>query len=108
MDPIDEMIETLILSGAIEVAALDEKTGQPLYSFSPKIKEIMPDLYNEHLNEINRDIMGLWEKGFLDVNFLDEDPLVKLTDRAFDDNEIEKISREEQISLIEIKRLLLK
>lgn len=108
MDPIDETIEALILTGAIEVAGVDQKTGQPLYKFSPIIQKIMPELYKEHLNEINRDIMGLWEKGFLNVNFLEEDPAVTLTDKAFDDTEIEKISREAQISLIEIKRLLFK
>ena len=108
MDPIDEMIEALILSGAIEIAALDEHTGQPLYAFSPKIKEIMPELYEEHLNEVNRDVMLLWEKGFLDIELMSDDPLVVLTDKAFNDEEIEKISRELQISLLEIKRLLLK
>ena len=108
MDPIDETIEMLILTGALEVSGIDSKTQKPLYKFSPIIKDIMPELYDEHLNEINRDIMGLWEKGFLNVNFLEEDPAVTLTDKAFDDVEIEKISREAQISLIEIKRLLFK
>lgn len=108
MDHIDEMIEVLILSGALEVAALDEKTGQPLYAFGPKIKEIMPELYKEHLNEVNRDVMRLWENGFLNIDFMDEDPQVTLTDKAFNDDEIEKISRQLQISLLEIKRLLVK
>jgi hypothetical protein len=108
MDQIDETIEALIITGAIEIAGIDEKTGQPLYRFNESIKNIMPQLYEEHLNEINRDIMGLWEKGFLNVDFLEEDPAVTLTDKAFDDTEIKKISSEAQISLIEIKRLLLK
>lgn len=108
MDPIDETIEALILSGAIEIAALDEQTGQPLYAFSPKIKEIMPELYQEHLNQVHTDTMMLWELGFLDIDLLSEDPIVTLTDKAFADEEIEKISRELQISLLEIKRLLLK
>jgi hypothetical protein len=108
MDPIDETIEALILSGAIEISGIDSVTHQPLYSFNSKIQEIMPELYREHLNEVNREIMRLWEQGFLDVDLLSEDPLVTLTDKAFDDVEIEKISREEQIALIEIKRLLLK
>jgi hypothetical protein len=108
MDPIDETIEALILTGAIEIAGIDSKTQQPLYKFSPIIQKIMPELYNEHLNEINRDIMALWEKGFLDINFLEEDPVVTLTNKAFDDIEIEKISREHQISLTELKRLLIK
>lgn len=108
MDPIDETIEALILSGAIEISALDEQTGQPLYSFSPKIKEIMPELYQEHINQVHNDLMTLWELKFLDIDLLSEDPIVHLTNKAFDDREIEKISRELQISLLEIKRLLFK
>lgn len=108
MDPIDETIEALILSGAVEVMGVDSKTGEPLYKFNSSIQKIMPELYNEHLNEVNNDIMTLWEKGFLDIDLLSEDPLVMLTDKAFDDAEIEEIPRELQIGLTEIKRLLLK
>jgi hypothetical protein len=108
MDPIDETIEALILSGAIELVGLDAITSQPLYSFSPKIKEIMPELYKEHLDDVNRGVMRLWENGFLDIDLLSEDPFVVLTDKAFNDEEIEKISIELQINLLEIKRLLLK
>ena len=108
MDPIDETIEALILSGAIEVVGIDSNTQQPLYSFHSSIKEIMPELYQEHLNEVNRDIMRLWESGFVDIDLLSSDPIVTLTDKAFNDDEIESLSRELQISLIEIKRLLFK
>jgi hypothetical protein len=108
MDPIDETIEALILSGAIEVSGIDSKTQEPLYRFNSKIQKIMPELYREHLNEVNRDIMALWEKGFLSVDLLEEDPVVTLTDKAFYDDEIEDLSKEEQISLFEIKRLILK
>jgi hypothetical protein len=67
----------------------------------------MPELYEEHLNEINRNIMALWEKRFVDMELLDNDPKVTLTDKAFDDHEIEQISREEQIALLEIKRIMI-
>ena len=108
MDPIDETIEALMLSGAIEKVGNDPKTNEPLYKFNSSIQKIMPELYKEHLNEVNGDIMGLWEQGFLNLDLLAEDPIVTLTDKAFNDAEIEKISRDLQISLIEIKRLLLK
>lgn len=108
MDPIDETIEALILSGAIEVVGIDNNTHQPLYAFNSSIKEIMPELYQEHLNEVNRDIMALWESGFVDIDLLNPDPLVTLTDKAFNDDEIEDLSRELQVSLLEIKRLLIK
>jgi hypothetical protein len=108
MNPIDSTIEALIITGAIEVVGIDPATEQPLYKFNQSIQEIMPELYKEHINEVNRDIMRLWEKGFLEIDFMSEDPVVTLTDKAFIDEEIEKISRELQISLLEIKRLLLK
>jgi hypothetical protein len=108
MDPIDETIDALILSGAVEISAIDSKTGEPLYSFSPKIKEIMPKLYEQHITEVNRDIMTLWEKGFLNIEMLTDNPLVTLSDKAFSDFEVENLSKELQISLSEIKRLLVK
>lgn len=108
MDPVDQTIESLILSGAIEIAGIDSETGQPLYSFSEKIKEIMPELYQEHLNEVNRDIMYLWEQGFLDIDLLSEDPLVVITEKALDKEQIDGLSQEHKSALNEIKRLLLK
>ncbi len=108
MDPIEETIDSLILSGAVEVTAIDSKTGEPLYAFTPKIKKIMPKLYEQHITEVNKDIMFLWEKGFLEINMLVDNPLVTLSDKAFVKEDIDSLSDELQISLLEIKRLLLK
>jgi hypothetical protein len=108
MNPIDETFDALILSGAVEIAAIDSNTGEPLYSFSPKIKEIMPKLYEQHMTEVNRDIMALWENGFLNIEMLTDNPLVTLSNKAFNDVEVENLSRELQMSLSEIKRLLVK
>jgi hypothetical protein len=108
MNPIDETFDALILSGAVEIAAIDSNTGEPLYSFSPKIKEIMPKLYEQHMTEVNRDIMALWENGFLNIEMLTDNPLVTLSNKAFNDFEVENLSRELQMSLSEIKRLLVK
>ena len=108
MDPIDETIEALILSGAIEIVGIDSITQQPLYAFNSSIKDIMPELYQEHLNEVNRDIMRLWENGFVEIDLMEENPIVTLTDKAFYDDEIDTLSSELQISLLEIKRLLIK
>lgn len=108
MDPIDETIDMLISVGAIEQAGLDPISGLPTYIFTPLIKDIMPELYEEHLNEINRSMMALWEKRFVDMDLLSDNPQVTLTDKAFNDDEIEGLSQEMQIALLEIKRLLLK
>jgi hypothetical protein len=108
MDAVDKTIEDLILKGAVEISSIDPKTGELLYSFSPKIKEIMPKLYEQHITEVNRDIMTLWEKGFLNIEMLTDNPLVTLSDKAFSDFEVENLSKELQMSLSEIKRLLVK
>ena len=61
----DAIIDDLILQGALEVAGIDSKTGEFLFSVTPKLQEIMPDLYEEHLNSVNQGIMALWEMDLL-------------------------------------------
>jgi hypothetical protein len=106
MDSDDEIMNKLILDGALEVSAMDQETGELLYSFTPKIKEVMPELYKEHMQTVNKDIMNLWEKGFVNMDFFVQDPTITLTDKAFDINLIKKLSKQEQWSLFEVKRLL--
>lgn len=106
MDETREIIDTLLLTGAMEVSGVDEKTGEFLYQFTPKLKDVMPDLYKEHLNHVNSEIMRLWEKGFVTIDLMSDSPLVRLTDKAFDNKEVAKLSKEDRYSVEEIKRIL--
>lgn len=90
----EDYIETLILNGALEIAALDMETGEPLYRFTEKLKEVSPDLYNLQSGMFHNGIMLLWQNGFLDINLELDDPLVRLTPKAFDKNEIDKLDKE--------------
>jgi hypothetical protein len=101
-----EIINQLILSGGLQVAGVDSQTGEFLYQFTPKLKEISPALYDEHVNHVNKELMGLWEKGFLNINFMDDNPIVILTPKALDESELAKLSKEDRWSIEEIKRLL--
>ena len=101
-----EIIDKLILSGALQVAGVDSETGDFLYQFTPKLKEVMPELYDEHMNHVNGELMRLWEKGFLNINFMEENPIVTLTDKALDQEELNKLSKEDKWGIEEIKRLL--
>lgn len=103
---INKIIDMLILEGGIEVAGVDPDSSEMLYSFTPKVKELMPELYNDHLNFVNDELMILWEKGYVDINFLMDDPLISLTKKAFDDEELKKLSKEEKWSLQELKRVV--
>lgn len=103
----DKTIDDLILNGALEVSGIDSKNGEFRYSFTPKIKEIMPELYEEHLLFVYSEIMKLWEMGYLNIDFLSDHPNVALTEKALDNNEIENMSDEEKWSLAEVKRILI-
>jgi hypothetical protein len=103
---ISEIIDHLILEGGIEVAGVDPESGEMLYAFTPKVKEIMPELYHDHLNFINDELMVLWEKGYVDIDFLMDDPLISLTKKSYNPNELNKLSKQERWSLQELKRVI--
>ena len=106
MDETNEMLDKLILSGAVEVAGVDSSTGEFLYQFTNKLKEISPQMYNEHINHVNKEIMKLWEMGFLNVNMTEDNPIVTITAKALDESEVSKLEKEDRWGLEEIKRLL--
>ena len=101
-----KIIDRLLLENALEVVGIDDSNGEFLYAFTDKIKEVMPELYEDHLNFVNSEIMTLWEKGYLNINFLDENPQVRLAEKALDREELRKLTTQELWSLEEIKRLL--
>lgn len=99
-------VDYLILNKGLEVAGVDAKTGELLYSFTPKIKELMPELYKAHINHVNSELMTMWEKGFVNIDFLSDDPKITLTPKAFDKEEISRLSEDHRWAVEEIKRLL--
>jgi uncharacterized protein YjgD (DUF1641 family) len=101
-----ELINKLILDGGIEVAAIDQETGEFLYSFTPKIKELMPNVYEEHIETVNSEVMNLWEKGFLNIDLFESDPIITITEKALNKKNVKTLSKREQWSLLEIIRLL--
>lgn len=89
-DEIDMMIEKLILIGAMEVSGINEK-GEFLYGFTPKLKEIDPELFHIIQDTINDGIMSLWVDGYLDVDMTAEQPLVRLTEKCFDEAALDEL-----------------
>jgi len=101
-----QIMDYLILNNAVEVVAVDNKTGELLYSFTPKLKEVMPDLYEEHINSVNSEILSLWERGYVNIDFLLDEPKITLSQKSLHRKELEKLTPDEQWSINEIKRLL--
>lgn len=105
-DKESSLINYLILSGALEPAGISGD-GEPLYNFTPKLKDVMPELYDIHQNNINSEIMRFWEMGIVNIDFFADSPIVTLTDKAFNDDFILGLSKEDLFVLDEIKRVML-
>ena len=104
----NELIEELILKGALEVVGFDSDNKELLYSITEKMKEVMPEIYEDHMNFVNKGMLDLWEKGFININMFEEDPTVTLTEKASDKRELSKLTKEEYWSINELKRLLMR
>lgn len=103
----DDFIESLILNGAIEVAAIDMASGEILYKFTPKLKEISPELYAAQQSMFRDELMSLWEEGFVDVDPTEENPKVTLTPKAFSAPDVDDLDDQKKSTLKEIIRIML-
>ena len=107
MENEDKLIEELILKGALEVAGIDLETGEPLYNFTEKLKDVDPELHQETFNFFSGEALKLWEKGFLDMDITAENPIVRLTEKALNEIEVLKLEKDKQFTLNQIKKYLL-
>jgi hypothetical protein len=83
LDP-KEVIDALILSGAIEIDSLDPDTGQFIYKINEKLSEVAPEIWRDLNEQVHRDIMSLWEKGLLLMDVTAQRPVVAPSEIALD------------------------
>lgn len=102
----DEKIESLILSGAVEVSGIEASTGEFTYSFTEKIHEIDPELARESQRMFNNHMYYLWEKGFLKINMEAENPMVSLLEKCFVQEEVLKLSDDSRLVLLSVMEAL--
>ncbi len=105
MEQEDFIFMDLIENGAIEYAGLNED-GEPVYNFTEKLKDINPDLFDIHQTQLNREVMFLWEQGFITVDLLQDNPDVGLTEKSFDEESVAMLDDIYKSVLNEIKRIL--
>lgn len=91
----DEYIDNLILNGAIEVYGIDSETGEFLYNFTDKLKDVDPKAYKASIDYYESVVSNLWAKGFLSINMEDPDPIVTLTEFALNDEKLQELDKEE-------------
>jgi hypothetical protein len=105
MEQEDLIFIDLVEQGAIEYAGLNEE-GEAIYNFTDKLKDINPDLFDIHQTQLNREVMFLWEQGFITVDLLQDNPDVGLTEKSFDEKSVEMLDDIYKTVLKEIKRIL--
>ena len=98
----DELIEYLLSIGALEYVFTDED-GDPIYRLTPEAKDLVPDLYEEHMKDFNSVVFSLWSKNLVDVVF-DEDgePMIGLNANTDNAEMIKKLDKQEKEVLQEI------
>lgn len=102
----EAQIEKMILDGSLEVSGIDEDTGEFLYTFTEKLAEQYPELYQETQTYFSKEMMFLWENNFVAMDVTDSNPMVSLTEKALDKEEISKLAPEVQAMLKEVIRVL--
>ena len=101
----DEMLERLILEGGAEFAGLSED-GEMLYSFTPKLNDIDPVLYREMLDVQRQEMLFLWISGFISMDVTETNPIVNITEKALDEDEVSKLSSHFQSMVREIVKVI--
>jgi hypothetical protein len=67
-EEVEDMIDFLITSGALELTSID-KNGDPVYRITSICKDLFPDLYYEHMKNADDTAFALWQKGLLEIAF---------------------------------------
>ena len=96
-------LDELILNGSIEVTGLTN-SGAFLYKFTDKLQETDPDLYDAIRQRMYGEIMFLWQAGFIAMDVTVDNPIVKLTDKAFDKEALEELPEQIKANLIALIR----
>lgn len=106
MDDISDF-DKMVLLGLVEPAALDPATGEMLYTFSKDLEKTNPQLHQLIMDNFYMSALKLWELGFISMDVTQNNPMVALTPKAFDENQLKTLDEDMRFSLNEIKRGLL-
>ena len=67
-----------------------------------------PELDQEIQTFFSQEMMFLWENGFVEMDITEKNPIVKLTEKAFNNKEVLKLDKNKQYTLKDIIRQLRK
>lgn len=94
-----EFLDTLILEGALVIKGVDPETGEIVYSFTDRLKDLAPELYHDFMEMLHKSIMSLWEQGFLQMDIASDNPLILPTQLAVDRSNWSALSERDRHTL---------
>lgn len=101
----EEELDGLILAGAVRPAGIDTETGEMLYEFTEKLLEVAPQIFNAVVDSHVQEMYYLWERGFVDMTITDDNPLIRITPKALDEEAVAELPPYMRSVLKEIIRL---
>lgn len=106
MNESNEIFNKLVLTGGLRFAGKDPETGENMYVKTEMLKDIDPKLdmaLGKYFSEMS---MRLWEKGFIDMDVTDANPIVSLNEKSFDSEQVKKLDANERSALKQLIKLL--
>lgn len=96
------MIKYLLSIGALEYSFTDDD-GEPVYRFTENARNLVPDIYEEQMEDFSAIIFELWNKGVIEI-FFDEDgdPIIGLNEKTNDPSVFSNLDKEQKQALKEI------
>ena len=101
-EEVNRMLDLLVVKGLVEVVSIDAETGEFLYKVSEELIDAFPHIREETQEMFLEQLDTLWIKGFISMDKTLDNPVVSLNPICFDQNEVQKLSFEERVSLYTI------
>jgi hypothetical protein len=105
-DPYEERadlaIEMLLEQGALEIMSIDEN-GEPIYRITAKCREVFPEFYYSHIQEVNQTSFDLWQLGVVTIIFSEEGERISYNKENYEKFlEIESTLTQEQKGIVNV------
>lgn len=103
-EQVDEMFNQLLELGALQLISINDD-GEPIYRVTEKCKDIFPELYYMHKEEVDEITFSLWQLGIVDISLGDAPANDSF---SFNKNnldtffELEHTLTEEQIQVVDV------
>lgn len=107
-DEINQMIDSMVVNGYLEIDGIDSTTGEFLYKLSPELYKLIPDLSERLQDAFLDEIYNLWVKGMVDMDTTKVNPMVSLNENAFDEEKVAQLTIEERHTLFVIMQAMKK